>query len=214
MTLMSEVRCCARLTMTCGSMARFLMRSTISFWISTLVQAGGADHAGEGNGDVAAVIDGLIGEGDEIARPRAGVERDEKAARGRLEDCRRDDVADAEFDVGGGATVGKGAGQTFRLIGRENVHRFGRELDQRVGRRLRFLGEHVNGGRPIGRKKAAAAKAYRRRRRQGDPAQSKIQHELRPSSPVSTDNLSAPFRPEKRPASPGEDAVCGILLQI
>ena len=100
---------------------------------------GGADHAGEGNGDVAVVVDGLIGKGDEIARPRAGVERDEQAARGRFEDRRRDDVADAEFDVGGGAAVGEGAGQPFRLIGRENVDRFGRELDQRVRRRLGFL---------------------------------------------------------------------------
>ena len=143
-TLISEVLCWARLMMTCGSIARFLILSTISFWISTLVRPAARIDAGERNGDVAVVVDGLIRQRDEIARPRAGVERDEEAARGRLEDRRRDDVADAEFDVGRGAPVGEGAGEPFRLVGGENVDRLGRQLDQRVGRQLGSLGQHVD----------------------------------------------------------------------
>ena len=132
--------------------------------------AGGLDQSGEGNSDITVAVDHLIRKGHEIARPHARFERYEQAAGRRFENRDRDNIADAEGDVGRWAPVRERTRQSFGFMGRENVDGLGGKLDQRVGDGRRGFAVNIPGGRSVDRKERAAAGPQQGEGEQGDQA--------------------------------------------
>ncbi len=140
--------------------------------------ASGLDQSGEGNGDITVAVDHLVRNGHEIARPHACFERYEQAAGRRFENRDRDNIADAEGDVGRWAPVRERTRESFGFMGRENVDGLGGKLDQRIRDGRRSAAFNIQRRRSGDRKERAAAAPQQGEGEQGDQAASQAQHEF------------------------------------
>src|SRR5579871_1067810 len=73
------------------------------------------DRARIGNRDIAAIVDGLVWECDEIARSHARLDGNEQAAGGGLKHRNADDISDTKANFGRATSVRKHLGNSGRL---------------------------------------------------------------------------------------------------
>ena len=98
---------------------------------------GRLDDARIGHGDVAVVVDRLLGKLHIVARPDAGFRRDVEPARRSLEHRHAQHVAHAEHQARGCPPVREDTGQPLRLVRIEDGQRAGRDRHEIIGKRRR-----------------------------------------------------------------------------
>src|ERR1700733_2474318 len=98
------------------------------------------------------MIDGLIGQRNEVARPNAGFGGYEEAAGGRFKNCDGDNIAHTKANFSRYSPIGERRGKRGSLD-RENLDNLRRQFYEFVGKtdRLRRSCQHVLNCRPAGR---------------------------------------------------------------
>ena len=98
------------------------------------------------HGNHAFVVDDLIGNGEEVARPQAAFEREEEAAGGRFVECHADHIANADLDASRRPAIAEPAGQPL-LVAAYDLRDGWADGDQAIGQL--FIVTHARRRAPL-----------------------------------------------------------------